>query len=137
MGDAASLITHYYIANNVDGSLQGQFNQPDVLTFLSTHVRAMPKPPGTLIEIEGFHNQNYPARIKSGILVLGTLPENPSDLTVWTSAVAGLNLVRYFGNDVGEMIQSHGMEYVLFGLLHNDDENDRWNAYDQNDPRPY
>jgi hypothetical protein len=137
MGDAASLITHYYIANNVDGSLQGQFNQPDVLTFLSTHVRAMPKPPGTLIEIEGFHNQNYPDYIVDGIVELGELPEDPSNLTVWTTILAGLNLGHYFGSDLGEMIQSHGMEHIFFGLLHHDDKDDRWNAYDKNDPRPY
>jgi hypothetical protein len=97
----------------------------------------MPKPPGTLIEIEGFHNQNYPDYIVDGIVELGELPEDPSNLTVWTTILAGLNLGHYFGSDLGEMIQSHGMEHIFFGLLHHDDKDDRWNAYDKNDPRPY
>jgi hypothetical protein len=86
---------------------------------------------------EGFHNQNYPDYIADGIIELSSLPQNPASLTVWTSAVAGLRLSHYFGSELMEMVQSHGMEFVFFGLLHHDDKHDQWNAYDKYDPRRY
>ena len=134
MDDAVSLITHFYIEYAQDRSVTDHYNTPDVLTFLSTHVAAMPKPPGRLVPIEGLHNLERADLVEDAIPKLLQLPENPFDLDAWAAIMSGINFAWYLGTDIGEMIDSHGLEHIFFGLLHNDDENDRWNAYEQQDP---
>lgn len=134
---AKGLISHFYVPFVDDGSIAGDtiWNAPDILTFLSLHVAAMPNPVGHMIEIEGLHNLRYADRVSKGIQELQKLPATPAEiLALPTRQLA--RLAFYFVADSGVMVGSHGLDSVFFGLLHNDNAgNYYWNAYDESDSR--
>ena len=139
--NANKLISHFYVAMQDDGSVLGDtvWNTPDILTFLSMHVAAMPNPPGNLIPIEGLYNLNRPDLVQKGIGELGRLPARPISTDFQISIIWDADLVakllHYFSSDIGGMIRSHNLDSVFFGLLHYDVVGfPSWNAYDDLNP---
>ena len=60
-------------------------------------------------------------------------------MTAFKALIAALNLVRYFDVGTSNMLDSHSMESVFFGLLHVDgpDLIHRWNTFDGRDARDF
>src|SRR5690606_7883705 len=79
---ANNLISHVHVALADDGSIAGDtvWNAPDILTFLSTHAKALPRPIGHMIGIEGLHNLGFSDRVNKEIPELRDLPAVPADI---------------------------------------------------------
>jgi hypothetical protein len=136
MANAGNLISHFYAEAQADTTLQ-KFDCPDILTWVSSRVALMPDPNGTLIPLEGLYNLDDDSKLRSLEAYFATLPSTLEELRgqlLEPEFLANMTVVLAFNHGlIALMINTHAMENIFFGLLHNDQS--QWNAYDGGNPQ--
>ncbi|QDV23532.1 hypothetical protein [Aureliella helgolandensis] len=129
---AESLITAYAVNEFVST----ERSLPDLLTFLQTHVTALPRAVGRQVSIEGHFNlfESERTQFDEAKLLLRSLPD---DLDEWKNQF--LTIAAKISIALGKiplasfkMFRSHQFDAIYYGILHTDPN---WNVYDHDAPR--